>query len=978
MRLRTGGVIIKRVIVSLMVLAIYLAVSYVLAGDYLSWLRGSDTPSFINRLMLIKQNFPNHAFWNEQEGGGVTLNYEYPPLIQMVIIVLTKLTNLDVVSWVKILGFLSLSLSAYGFYWLVWLRFKVWVVALLTGLFYLVSPIAYIWLFEFGFYAELVAGVLFPWIILFFDLWLEERLKKKANSRIRIYFGGTVLLLSLSLLSHPIVFFGAWWFIAAYGLLRAIWLKKSRWLRTKKVMMGMIGMMAAAMVLVSFWFVPFIVNENLEMKGRTAITRTLEAAEYDDIDLKSVLSIDLPKKLGDKGFQFRHFSYPLALTLLLPIGLVMAGIFKQKRLLLGFAAAAAGLGLAVVPRVLVFFSKIPFMLFIANWRILSFSTRLLIPLTAAWGVYGVVYWVIFPLKLIEKQRWLRWLRQGLVAVVVLGVSGWWLWQWGNKPGEVEDRMGYGREVSKCNVWKAYAAYYCEAEPESIWHQLSDKQRWREPLGRIKQETMFGPDFEEFIKGIPGDKFTRASFSARTAAAMMVAPFLYSGTLFTSYDVLSLLMTRMYAVQQGNLFAIEDLTYVDTRVTPDLADWFGIKYVVAKLSIDPVERLGKAGFKEVNRGVGLAAYELETAEPIMAVGKKPRILVIGQDHRRQRIYDLVFRKALFNMIDYDQAMLVHGEEHVSEYDLEELEQFEMVWLYGYEYDNRTKAWGLLEEYVRKGGRLFIDTGWQFTAADWQVEKTAEFFPTKELEWTELGVEAKYQLAGDLVNIEGVELGRFRPLIWNEKSWGVSTSDNLRDWSRLVLSAEGKPLIAGGEYGEGRVIWSGMNILGHIEGFDWYNEEVKLMRRVVDWLLKGYGRDKKELGEDYVVRRPSSDEVEFEMRTYMPEGYGLYFKEAYHPYWRAKLVADDGVKALKIYKAGPDLKYVFLPEVKEGNKVILYVQRPWWYRVLPLISIAGLIGLLLMMFKPGLIQMRWLKRWQLKWKNRMRKVWEDEEG
>ena len=269
---------------------------------------------------------------------------------------------------------------------------------------------------------------------------------------------------------------------------------------------------------------------------------------------------------------------------------------------------------------------------------------------------------------------------------------------------------------------------------------------------------------------------------------------------------------------------------------------------------------------------------------------------------------------------------------------------------------------------------MDTGWQYTTDDWQLESTPEFYPTPKLSWQDLGKASNYQLKGNLIDIEGVDTGRFKPLIWEDKSWGVSTDERLRSWARPILSVKGVPLIAGGEYGEGRVIWSGMNILNHIESFDWDNEEVKLMSRVVDWLLKGERVDKLEFDQDYLAKRISPDEVEFEFKQGIGNGYGLYFKEAWHPYWRAKLVSGSKEEKLKIYKAGPDFKYVFLPEVKAGDKLIFWVTRPWWYGGLKILALLSLLGLGVYLVRPGWVRLKWPKKWQLnKWKT----WWEDED-
>jgi len=987
MKFKKVGRILGLVVISLAVLGVYLAASYVLGGEYLVRIKGSDTPAFIDRVMQREQNFPKYTFWNYKEGAGVGLNDVYPPLTQTVIVVLSRVSDIGIVSWVKILGFLSIPLFAWGIYLFVLIRLRVWVVGFLGGFFYILSPIAYTWLYGWGFFAESVAMVWFPLFMLVIDGWLKQRLEGKKGFKERIYFGLAGLILALTLLSHPMVFLGSVMFMGVYGVGLGLWSKKKRKERLKKVIGGVAMLFGVAIWLAAFWLVPYQAYNKIAGQGRPPGGRRIEGIYYNDVDWKQVLSF-IPQEVMDSDTaRHRNFSFPWALAWLLPAGMVMAVVLKRKRLVIAFGAAVLMLSLGLSTEIAWFFARLPILRYFDNWRTLVYPCRVLIPVMAAWGIYGVVYLIVFPFKFIKKRWWLRGIRALIVTGIVLVIAGGWLWYWRHQPGEAEDRINYAREMSDCNVWRTYNPAYCKKGPVGIVTQLQNWEEWRNPLSKVREERVMGLEMERFLREIPGGDFWRMHVTRRGGWARMASPFLSKNTVIHSYDNYSVLMTSLYAVQDVNLYSPDDDTYADNRATPEIANWFGMKYLLLHREKEQADELKKVGFREVGEGIGeLALLALEGGEPIVAIDSRPRILVIDRADPDLRIYDLVFRKALFNMVDYDRAMLIHGKEYMTDYTLEELKQFEMVWLYGYEYkgkkeeekeEDRQKAWGLLDEYVKDGGRLFIDTGWQFTAADWQADKTAEFFPTTDLSWNELGKVREYRLKGDLIEIEGVETERFRPLIWEERDWGVSTGEGLRDWARPILLAKGRPLIAGGDYGKGRVVWSGMNILNHIDGYDWDNEEVKLMKRVVEWLLKGEERDKLEFDKDYLAERVNPDRVEFEFKKGVGEGYGVYFKEAWHPYWRAKLVSGNKEVKLEIYKAGADFKYVFLPEVKVGDKLVLYVKLPWWYKSLRLVSAIGLVGLLVYMFKPEWLPKSWLKKSWRGWKNRLRKVWEDEE-
>jgi len=693
--------ILGMVLISLMVLVVYGGITYALGGEYLIEVIGNDTAVFITRLKLLEQSFPRYNFWNYKEGAGGVLSFNYPVLVHSLIIFLSKVSSLNVIEWTKILGLLSICWFAFGIYLFGLLRLRVWVVGFLGGLFYLLSPIAYTLLFGSGFVTEVVASIWFPLIVVFFDLYLEQMFKRDSGLRRRIYFTLTAVCLSLALLSHPIVFLGGAGWVFGYGLLMMLrrskrW-KKRMWLGVKKTL-GLIGI---AVGLASFWLVPYVVNNQIAVAGRPIDSGfSRELIDFNDIDLKHVLSLVLAKPSEARAYVFRNFSFPLAVSLLLPLGGLMAWALKRKRLLAVLVIGGIGLLAAVSPEAIGLIGRLPGLANLAKgawlWRVLVYPARLAIPVLAAFGVYGVVYWVIYPFRFIKKRWWLRWARGLLVTGLTLILAGGWLWYWRHQPGEAKDRINYGRE----------------------WQLLRGRS-----LTEFKQEGFIPFKDEEFLAKVPGDEWWRVSTTPGGGRLMQAAPVLVSSSSMDSYDSTNLLLESLIAFQQNNFFSEENLAYVEPRASKEIASWFGIKYVIANPGFDPVERLKRAGFTS---RLGSAVkgdyqlYEFPQAEPIVSLNNKPRILVIGRQDLK--MYELVFRKVLFNMVDYDQAMLINGGERITDYSKEELEQFELIWLYGHQYQNdkqQQKSWSLLDKYVKQGGRLFIDTGWQYTTDDWQL-------------------------------------------------------------------------------------------------------------------------------------------------------------------------------------------------------------------------------------------------------------------
>ena len=181
---------------------------------------------------------------------------------------------------------------------------------------------------------------------------------------------------------------------------------------------------------------------------------------------------------------------------------------------------------------------------------------------------------------------------------------------------------------------------------------------------------------------------------------------------------------------------------------------------------------------------------------------------------------------------------------------------------------------------------------------------------------------------------------------QKSWNVSTSEktNLKEWAKVVLSAEGYPLIVKGEIGQGRVIWSGMNILPRIKKGGTVNQqELKLMTNLFSWLNEG--EDKKNYSVSY--RRDHPDRVEFIIQENMPNGGGLYWKEAYHPDFQAMLASNQ--QKLKTYRAGPNFVMIKVPKVNAGEKIVYSYQKPLSEKVFSVISILTIVALLTIVFE-----------------------------
>lgn len=141
---------------------------------------------------------------------------------------------------------------------------------------------------------------------------------------------------------------------------------------------------------------------------------------------------------------------------------------------------------------------------------------------------------------------------------------------------------------------------------------------------------------------------------------------------------------------------------------------------------------------------------------------------------------------------------------------------------------------------------------------------------------------------------------------ESPWTFSyapSNSNVKPWARTILWNHGHPIIVVGNYGAGRVVWSGMNLPYHISEYK-NLEEALFHKNLVEWSVQPQGYQNISCN----VKRPRPEEA-------IIKGYenfkGILFKENAFEGWTAHLTSNGAAQELKIYRAGPDFMYVRVP-------------------------------------------------------------------
>jgi len=260
----------------------------------------------------------------------------------------------------------------------------------------------------------------------------------------------------------------------------------------------------------------------------------------------------------------------------------------------------------------------------------------------------------------------------------------------------------------------------------------------------------------------------------------------------------------------------------------------------------------------------------------------------------------------------------------------------LFLYDYDYKNHGKAWGRLESYIKGGGKVFIETGSEVKQTD-SVNLPAKYpkelptiFPIGMTKKEKIGT--SWELSADSKETNGLDLESFGPPVLDNQPWLFSQPNSptdLREGAKVILSAGGIPLIVSWNYGNGQVIWSGMNLPYHIAAHKRLGEGKFLENLINDFIPTN-----PTTYSDFEAERNSPDKV-----TIKGAGAkGVFFRENSNPGWKAHLSSPTLNKDLKIYPAGPTFygfSYVVLPEeIQKGSFTVTFSYRGefwvyfWW--------------------------------------------------
>lgn len=379
----------------------------------------------------------------------------------------------------------------------------------------------------------------------------------------------------------------------------------------------------------------------------------------------------------------------------------------------------------------------------------------------------------------------------------------------------------------------------------------------------------------------------------------------------------------------------------------LIDWNAIKYyegghegaaftpIPAYLKDHVVKRTEKLDFNQdryTKRPVTLTYTEFrdETTSPILTATNASTLGIFASEGGFETVVRAIAER---DNINSQRLIPVNLGRMIDEHNIGQLEQFDSLYLYDYDYKKYDRAFKLLNNYVSAGKKVFIETGVEVKQSAGSLE---DFFPVKAVERRGLGREWSFESPSGLYT-SGVDLSTFSPPLFDDAEWKMSFAEesDLRAGAMVILKNHGKVIMASQKIGSGEVIWSGLNFAYHL-GRDHNPEEAELFINILSSLVDLEFQEKPVFDVSF---------IDANTRKIQTQGAkGVLFKEQSYPGWRAKLEKSDsaGGKDLKIYKAGPAYPgYMYVPLTGDSNEVKFTFTGSFIDKILVVISAFSVI-------------------------------------
>lgn len=333
----------------------------------------------------------------------------------------------------------------------------------------------------------------------------------------------------------------------------------------------------------------------------------------------------------------------------------------------------------------------------------------------------------------------------------------------------------------------------------------------------------------------------------------------------------------------------------------LFDWYAVKWVYVPAPYMPstagvVSKLTGhpelyAAVPSTSGGASLTFSYLRPT-PIALATNAPAILVIGQPEN----YQVVFRDLSYNGFDTTHAIPVQGGPYVDDYSAQELAQFDEVLICGGRAHDSARAFNLLNGYVRSGGGLIVESSGSPLAGGSDINEPV---PITGVIRHDVNGDWRFKAASSPIT-DGIDFSSFGPARYSGGPWTVLAASGVRSWAQTVLWSGADSVVVAGQLGQGRVVWSGLNLPFHIDSYQ-SAEESRFLTTAMAWA----SRSNNDVAAISSARRNGPQQMTISVGS---NARGVLFKESWFDRWNAYV---NGGK-VDVLRAGPGFMYVLLPK------------------------------------------------------------------
>lgn len=886
---------------------------------------GNDIGFHLNLAEWVATTFPNLGWWYPWDDHGIPYRLGYPLAAHWLAVAAARAAGTGIPQGIQLVEFAITPLGAIGAYAFCAWRLHSPLAGLVAGFLYLLSPLAWTFLVDWGFYANQAGTVLFMPTLIALDAFFEEWQAGRRGWAFRVSALLTIGLTAVMAWISPFLLGASLAAVLAYALAARPGAGRPhlRWL-----LLVAPSLLAGTFLLTAFWSLP--------QQGYLALIGSRVPPRAYDPGLFNVWSFGqiFAWRPLDPNPLFDRTTLTPAAWLPALAGAVSAIRDRKARVLL--ALVAFGVLTMVTHALAALTWGLPVLPYLVHARGGVTLVQFGVPVLAGIGLVQVP--AAIGAVAAARLRLGSGGRTGLAVVAVgaglalgaLGVGAFSHWVLG-----APDKLAYGDyRPDFGDVWE-YAAPG-KAPPRPLWAQLVDLRDWRPP--RV------GCDLSSCRRGQAqldrmGEAFPsppqRAVVDAHVPQLLMNFHQLTGGAQAYTYN-----FQLPSSPELDNWVLDSMLARPGTTTKDQLAQVMGVDAVA----------LGQTQASRANDYQQLG-WHLAAASPMTFTNPAPSglaaewpggatVLVIGRDQRStSHPYNDVFEKATAGMIPYQEGWLVRGHSpYVDDYQPSELAQYQGLLLLGYRYHDRDAAWSRLEAYVRSGGRLYVESGWQYVDPDWNQATAPAVLPVGALSWGPLDPEAAAEVGG----VAATGWGAFS---FGGAGWGASSAAGARPGADALVTVGGRVVAARWRLGRGRVVWSGANLMAHATSTG-SGAEDRFLADQWAWLLGS---------------RPAADERTVAWSGDQRLGVSLdaspgptwvLVKESMVPGWTAVLQTPAGDRQVVLRDAELDFILVRLDSVPAGSRLVLtygpgagvYL---WWA-----ISLAALVSLAAWTARPAL--------------------------